>query len=404
MKVLLVNAFHHPRGGVERTYLDESRWLAGTGHEVAHFAVRHPRNLPSPTAAQFAPAAEFGEGTGTARLLAQLPRALWSAPAEHAMEGLLAAFRPDVAHLHAPSRYLTPSVLRPLERAGVPMVMTLHDFKPWCTNRILFARGAPCQRCGGGRHWQALATGCVQDSRAKSAVGMLEAYLHDALGAYRAVRRWIAPSRFALERAASLGAPRERLRLLPHALESPTAGATAGAPLTDAPFALFAGRLSAEKGAGLLPALARELPVPLLVAGEGPLADRIAREAPSNLRLVGQLAPAELAALRSRAVAVMPSLSEETFGYTAAEALLDARPVVASDRGALPELVRHEVTGLTAPPDDPRAFAAAVRRALEDGRARGWGEAGREQVLAHHSAPRHLEGLLAIYEEARAAR
>jgi glycosyltransferase involved in cell wall biosynthesis len=112
----------------------------------------------------------------------------------------------------------------------------------------------------------------------------------------------------------------------------------------------------------------------------------------------------ELAALRSRAVVVMPSLSEETFGYTAAEALLDARPVVASVRGALPELVRHEVTGLTAPPDDPRAFAAAVRRALEDGRARGWGEAGREHVLAHHSAPRHLEGLLAIYEEARAAR
>ena len=58
MRILLVNAFHYLRGGVERTYLDESRWLAAAGHEVAHLATRDPRNLPSPTAAFFAPAVD----------------------------------------------------------------------------------------------------------------------------------------------------------------------------------------------------------------------------------------------------------------------------------------------------------------------------------------------------------
>src|SRR6185436_12138847 len=140
-------------------------------------------------------------------------------PAQRAMERLLERFRPDVAHVHAPSRYLTPSVLRPLERADVPVVMTLHDFKPWCTNRVMFAHDRPCERCRGGRHWNALATGCVQESRLKSAIGAIEAYTHDAIGAYRAVRRWIAPSAFALEKAAQWGAPRDRLRLLAHGLE-----------------------------------------------------------------------------------------------------------------------------------------------------------------------------------------
>ena len=55
MRILLVNAFHYLKGGVERTYLDESRWLAEAGHDVAHLATRDARNLPSPTAAQFAP-------------------------------------------------------------------------------------------------------------------------------------------------------------------------------------------------------------------------------------------------------------------------------------------------------------------------------------------------------------
>ena len=64
MRVLLVNAFHYLRGGVERTYLDESRWLSAAGHEVAHLATRDPRNLPSPTAAFFAPAADYGERVG----------------------------------------------------------------------------------------------------------------------------------------------------------------------------------------------------------------------------------------------------------------------------------------------------------------------------------------------------
>src|SRR5262245_292256 len=122
MRILLVNAFHWMKGGVERTYLDESRWLAAAGHEVAHFAVRDARNLPSPTADHFAPPADFTEGGGLAQI-AQLPRVFWSAPAAACMRSLLERFRPDVAHLHAPSRHLTPSVLEPLAAKNVPVVM-----------------------------------------------------------------------------------------------------------------------------------------------------------------------------------------------------------------------------------------------------------------------------------------
>lgn len=415
MRVLLVNAFHYLKGGVERTYLDESRWLAAAGHEVAHFATRDPRNLPSPTAEFFAPPADFGEGVPAARQLAQLTRVLWSRPAAGAIARLIAAFRPEIAHLHAPSRYLTPSVLRPLERAGVPVVMTLHDFKPWCTNRILLAHGLPCERCRGGRHWQSLATGCVQDSRLKSAVGMIEAYAHQALHAYRAVRRWVAPSRFVYDKAVEFGVAAASLRILAHGVaagapgtaaanprapaDAPSDGAAGQAP--DGPYALFAGRLSAEKGVRLLPAIARRIaPTPLLVAGEGPLGEWLAREG-ENVRLVGHLSDDALATLRARAgVALVPSLFYEHFGYAAAEALLAARPVVAARIGALPELIEHEVTGLLAPPGDGEALAGLTQRALEDPAAARWGEAGRERVRAVADPRRHLEGLLAIYREA----
>ena len=411
MRVLLVNAFHYLRGGVERTYLDESRWLAAAGHEVAHLAIRDPRNLPSPTASHFAPAADFGEGAPALRQLAQLPRAIWSGPAARSAEAVVREFRPEVAHLHAPSRYLTPSILRPLERAGVPVVMTLHDFKPWCTNRILFAHGAPCERCRGGRHWRALATGCVQDSRLKSAVGMLEAYVHDRVGAYRAVRLWIAPSRFVLEKAGEFGVDRARLRLLPHGVDRDAGASSAAPPPLPAPggrTVLFAGRLSVEKGVRLLPALAMRIaPVPLVVVGEGPLRAWLDQQVASlpNLRLLGYRPDDELAALRARAsVVVVPSLFYEHFCYAAAEALLDARPVVAARIGAIPELVEHEVTGLLVPPGDAHALSEAVTRALEDPQAARWAETGRARLLEAGAPARHVAGLLAIYQEAMAQR
>jgi len=403
MRVLLVNAFHYLKGGVERTYLDESRWLAAAGHAVAHFATRHPDNEPSPTAEYFAPPADFTEGGSALAQLPQLGRALWSAPAAAAMAKLVAEWKPEIAHLHAPSRHLTPSILRPLERAGVPVVMTLHDFKPWCTNRILYAHGEICERCRGGSHWHALTTACVQDSRAKSAVGAVEAYLHDALGAYRSVRRWIAPSRFVYDKARSFRVDDATLRVLSHGVEPPRESAPPP-PGTPARYAFFAGRLSAEKGVRLLPAIAAAIaPEPLIVAGEGPLAGWLHARGLANVRLVGHLSDAALAGLRARAsVVVAPSLFVEHFGYTVAEALLDARPVVAARIGALPELVEHEVTGLLVPPGNAAGFGEAVKRAFADPAAPRWGEAGRERVRRLSEPRAHLAGLLGIYREATA--
>lgn len=406
MRVLLINAFHYLKGGVERTYLDESRWLTAAGHEVAHLATHDPRNLPGGSWDRFAPSTDFSEGAPLGRQLRQLPHAIWSEPARREAEALRTEFRPDIVHVHAPSRYLTPSVMAPFGDHGVPLVMTLHDFKPWCTNRILFAHGAPCERCRGGTHWHAAATACVQGSRAKSVVGSIEAYAHVARHAYAPVRRWIAPSRFVHVKAMSFGVADDALRTLAHGVETVAPDARTHVPA--GPYVFFAGRLSLEKGVRLLPAIAMRIaPVPLLVTGEGPLGGWLETQAQGvpNLVWLGYLDDAEVSALRQRAAVVLvPSLFYEHFGYSAAEALMDARPVIASRIGALPELVSHGDTGLLVPPDDAHAIAEAVQRLLGDaGLAARLGDAGAARVREVGDPAKHLAGLLAIYEETIAA-
>jgi glycosyltransferase involved in cell wall biosynthesis len=293
-------------------------------------------------------------------------------------------------------------VIAGLERAGVPVVMTLHDFKPWCTNRVLYARGEVCVRCKGGSHWHAVAVGCVQHSRLKSLVGALEAYDHDRRGAYRPVRRWIAPSRFVREQAIELGADAAPVRVHAHGVEA-APPAAAGVPALPERFVLYAGRLAEEKGVRLLPALARGMaPTPLVVAGGGPLERWLAEQGGPGLVRLGHLETPALASVRARAAAVVvPSLFPETFGYAVAEAQLDARAVIASRIGALTELVEHEVTGLLVPPGEGEALVAAAKRVLaEPERARSWGEAARDRAHAAFAPDAHTRGLVAVYEEA----
>jgi glycosyltransferase involved in cell wall biosynthesis len=100
--------------------------------------------------------------------------------------------------------------------------------------------------------------------------------------------------------------------------------------------------------------------------------------------------------LASFDVAVQCSRTEGLGGTI--EALLLARPTVATAVGGMPEAVRHEETGLLVPADDPPALAAAILRLLRDGAAaRRLGEAGRASMLERFTLARTGRDLTALY-------
>ena len=90
----------------------------------------------------------------------------------------------------------------------------------------------------------------------------------------------------------------------------------------------------------------------------------------------------------------MPSLSAETFGLAAAEAMAAGLPVAASRIGALPELVPDE--WLVAP-GDPDTLAATITRLAGDARA---GERATELVRAVTSPDVVAPALAAVYDDA----
>jgi len=139
---------------------------------------------------------------------------------------------------------------------------------------------------------------------------------------------------------------------------------------TAGPGALFAGRLSPEKGAAEAIDIARAAGVPIDVYGDVYDADyrreRIdpRREWPGVAVHRGVPRTSLWEAMARAAVVLCPSRWDEPFGLAAAEAQACGTPVVAFGRGGLSEVIVDGVTGFLIPPDDLGAAAEAVSKVV----------------------------------------
>lgn len=141
-----------------------------------------------------------------------------------------------------------------------------------------------------------------------------------------------------------------------------------------APIVGVVARLEPEKGHPTLleawPAVVAAFPdARLLIVGEGSRHEALAAQAAAlgitdSVVFTGRLddVPAVTAALD---VAVLPSYREAQ-GLSILEAMALSRPVVASNVGGIPEMIRDGETGLLVPPHDPVALGAAIVRLLSD--------------------------------------
>src|SRR5205807_6394305 len=98
---------------------------------------------------------------------------------------------------------------------------------------------------------------------------------------------------------------------------------------------------------------------------------------------------------------VLPSRWYENQPMVVLEAFARGVPVVGTDVGGTPELVRHGTDGLLVPPDDAAALAAALTTLLDDpARARAMGKAARARAVTDFAPDIHLPRLHDAYAEA----
>jgi glycosyltransferase involved in cell wall biosynthesis len=382
VRVLQLHTPYRQPGGEDAVVRAEAEVLRRSGHEVVQYQVQNP--------------------PGAAGAIGSLVVSPWNPRQARRVQGLAERLRPDVAHVHNTWYAQSPAVLWALRRAGVPTVMTLHNYRLVCANGQLFRDGAPCEDCVGASPWHGVRHGCYRDSMVLSVPAAGTIALHDRLRTWsRTVDRFVVLSEFAAERLVRGGLPPDRIELKPNFVADPGPRA---APAAASATVLYVGRLSPEKGVELLVEAWREVgegPLELVVVGDGPLRERLARRPAARLRLAGQLPAAEVRRqmLAARAL-VLPSVWYEGQPVAVLEALAAGLPVLGSGIGGVPELLAPLGRDWLAAPGEVASWVAALRALADPERVEVASARARALYERSFSAATAARALEDVYERA----
>lgn len=387
MRVLLAHNFYRSSApsGEDEVVRSEHRLLMENGFEVIPFT-RHNDTL----------------GAGALGAFGAVFSNAWSFASVKALRELIAESRPDVAHFHNTFPQISPAAYGACREAGVPVVQTLHNYRMFCANGLLNRGGEPCERCLGRNPLPALVHACYRDSHLATAGMVLGSTLHRTRRTYQTdVDRYIVLTEFARKRFIAHGLPEERVVVRGNSLPfDPGAGSGGGG------YALYVGRLTAEKGVGTLVRAWRRTPqIPLRIAGDGELRKPLEAEAAGlPIEFLGRIPSERVFELMKDAdMLVVPSECYEGFPRVVVEAFATGTPIVAADLGGLGELV-DERAGIKFRSGDANALANAVTQLWRAPTVReNLRHENRRRFEREYSPAMGLASLQSVYRDAATA-
>ena len=318
--------------------------------------------------------------------------------------------RPEILHVHNYKYVLTPSIFKAAKDCGVKTVLTLHNYRLICPGGQLRRGNEICEEClrknPARIFWR---RGCASKLSTRVLQGLL--YFETKKEILENVDVFVALTEFSKSRFVAGGLPDERVWVKPNFIFDPLAtldaereegkaGKEGAAPKRTG--AIFVGRLSSEKGARFLTEAWRGLDFPLTIVGDGPEGEALRRNAPANVRFVGEKSRDEVLKLVQNAqFLVFPSICYEGFPMSILDAAALGTPALASRLGGRPETTLDGETGLLFESLNVEDFRCAARRLIDDpGFCRRLGENARRRYERLYSPQKNFETLMKIYRAA----
>ena len=372
--VLIHNEYRKPSG--EEVFVENvRRVLEEHGHEVIPFS-RSSAEIPTMA---FGKVRAFFSG-------------IYSRSSRKAMRRVLSRHQPDLALVHNVFPLISPSVLLECRRAGVPVVMSINNYRLMCPGGLFLTRGEICEKCAGGREYWCVLRNCERNLFKSIGYALRNYVARRGRMFADNVTLYATSTEFARQKLIAAGFPAERIITVPNIVKSTE-------PADDVPgdYVGYIGRISPEKGVHVLVDAARKSPgVSFKATGSTTRMPRLPDEAPQNFEFVGFVDEQELERFYARSrLIVMCTLCYEGFGQVSAEAMMRGKPVIASRIGGMAEIVDDGVTGLLFEPGDADELAEKVRTLWEQpGLCRRMGRAGREKALREYTHEAYYDRLM----------
>jgi len=324
---------------------------------------------------------------------------------------ILTSFQPDIVHIQHLMGWPA-HLLSVLTQRQIPYVITLLDFWWICASTHLLTIHSR-QVCDGPRAWLNCTRCVIARSNSPFSWGAapalwplltwrgkaLQTYLHRA-------SLLLTPTRFTKEIYVQQGVSESNIHVLPWGVDRP-------APLDDSQpnpchiqhkqtlRFIYVGGITWQKGIHILIEAFQQIDgdCELWVVGnldfDPAYSAELQANATDNVHFLGQLARPEVwQCFKEADITVVPAIWYETFSLLAHEAYIAGCPVLASRRGALAEVVQHEVSGLLIEPGNVTEWQVAIQRCIDDP---ALVEQWRQQLPIPLTVDEHVEQVDAMY-------
>ncbi|MBD5366531.1 MAG: glycosyltransferase family 4 protein [Bacteroides sp.] len=342
MKILLVHNDYGKYSGEEAVVDKMAGMLAEMGHKVAQ--------LRMTTA---------GARESISGKIKGFVSGIYCPSGVRAMREAIEREKPDVVNVHNLYPFISPAALRECKKAGVPVVMTIHNFRLICPTGLFMRDGRPCEHClEKGNEWGCIKYNCEHSAlksigyAARNAVARLRHHYIDCVDVFACI------TDFQRNKLIEAGYPKEKILVIPNSMDvSETVETSPGN------YVAFSGRISREKGVDMIIEVARRHPeIPFKLAGA--VRDKeLIENLPDNVELMGHLSGYDFEQFNINAkFFMMASRCYEGFPMAILEAARYNKPMIAPDHGGFTEIIGkgYDKIGLLFKPNDTGALERAV--------------------------------------------
>lgn len=384
--------------------------LEDNGHEVVPFSIHSNKNVETEYSKYFVEpiggrnATYFDEVKKTPKSIWQmLARSIYSIEVEKAIKNEIREVKPELVYIIHFVNKLSPSVITGAKKMGIPVVLRLSDYFLLCPRFDFMYQKKTCEDCLSKGYRSCIKKRCVKGSLFASVIRVFSMKFHSFIHVYRGVDEFITPSEFLKKKLVANGFDEKKITCIPTFTASKS---EVGEPQLGS-YGLYFGRITEEKGVETVIKAYEKLPnYELKIMGDDTteeglrLKEYVKKRKMQNVEFLGFKSGTKLEeVIKGSRFTLIPSIWYDNLPNTALESFQYSKPVIASDIGSLPELVKNGVNGYLFEAGNEDALIQAIRKLDDDEIVMKMGSESRKRLENRFAPQTHYDSLMKLFNK-----
>lgn len=271
---------------------------------------------------------------------------IWNIGAARTVNKMIKEFQPDVVHIHNWHFALGPLVFRMINKMGIPIVHTVHNYRLLCPSGILLYQGQLfTDSLRQSFPWSAIKNKVYRSSVIQTFWLAFIVWFHKKIGTWQKIDLFLCLTSFAVKlfKQSNFGISREQFSVKPNFVED------SDFSYKKDNYFIFVGRLSKEKGINLLLEAFIINGEQLKIIGEGPELNKVIDTASKydNISYLGfQNKAFIIEKLKKAKALIFTSIWYEGMPMTILESFSTGTAVIGPNIGGSNEIIKHGENGL----------------------------------------------------------